>query len=886
MKAATNGAKRARNMYRDLFTTIAVLVILLGLPFLLFRQAYGNYTDHVLYAERLGQMQEVTEQLFTGLEDVVNNQWNNVQTQTNTLMAFQPETPEQLTAFLQKETQLWSCEEQNADFLVVDSHGRYYTKNGAQGLLSEMRFLTDSPEKVSFVFSSSIEERTNMVFLQRLPQPIVLQSGESSTKLLYCGMVRDMTELNEYFNCEAYNGKNAVYVLDEQGGKLFTGINGREFIRGYNAFTVLQNMNYLHESSFSEALAGMKQSGVSYSNAVLDGEECYYALYQMQNAAWVLLFMVPSDSVAVNTVRLVASTTNLVAMFAFCLMVLGSVCLYISMYRQKNRELRAAEQSNLVLEAKNTQLQQAQNTTKEALRTAESANRAKTDFLSNMSHDIRTPMNAIVGISNLMQAEIHDPERLQEHIEKLQASSRHLLSLINDILDMSKIEAGKTVLHNESMVLAEQVAQMDNIIHPQAKAKNQTVIFRTEHLQHENVIGDPMRLRQVLLNILSNAVKYTGEGGTIDFLIEEMPKGGRYARYRFVVTDNGIGMTPEFMKHLYDSFSRAENSVTNKVQGTGLGMAITKNIVEMMGGAIHAESEPGKGSCFEVTLEFLIDQKADANIPKMEILTVGFDKAVLAQMQSAVLGKPVILDSAPDAEKAVHWMQSQNYAVVLTAWDPQDSAAAAQNGRLREAMPEEMPLIGAAGCPREEVQDSLHTAGLEGYVSLPFFLSNLEAEIKRIQENRAAAQQSEEKQAPLQGMRFLCAEDNELNAEILSALLEMVGAGCTICRDGKEIAQMFETVQAGEYDMILMDVQMPNMNGLDATRAIRSSKNPLGKTIPIIAMTANAFSDDVQHCLDAGMDAHLAKPVDMKELERTVKRLKKSGGGVSRCRRF
>ena len=390
---------------------------------------------------------------------------------------------------------------------------------------------------------------------------------------------------------------------------------------------------------------------------------------------------------------------------------------------------------------------------KAALEIAEKASKAKTDFLSNMSHDIRTPMNAIIGITTLMKTELHEPEKLAEHLGKLETSGQLLLGIINNILDMSRIESGKTTLNVEKMNLPQQISQLDSIIRQQAGQRSQTFTVST-NLQHENVLADPNRLNQVLMNILSNAVKYTPTGGHIRFEVEELPRNEHYARYRFVVQDDGIGMSADYQKTLFDPFTREERSGINKVQGTGLGMAITKSVIDLMGGSISVESATGKGTRFEVVLEFPIDTEADT------------------------------------VQKA-------------------------------QALPEE-----------------------------------------------------EETTSPLSGMKFLCAEDNAINAEILQMLLETKGAGCTICPNGQEIVDAFASVKPGDYDMILMDIQMPVMDGLEATRRIRSGENPLGRTIPILAMTANAFLEDMQKSKEAGMDEHLSKPVDISALEQVVKRFR------------
>ena len=418
-------------------------------------------------------------------------------------------------------------------------------------------------------------------------------------------------------------------------------------------------------------------------------------------------------------------------------------------YTDKHR----LEQYNIHLTQVNDELRQAQDIAAEALQSAERASKAKTDFLANMSHDIRTPMNAIIGITTLMKNELHQPEKLAEHLDKLENSGQLLLGIINDILDMSRIESGKTTLNVEKMNLPQQISQLDSIIRQQAGQRRQTFTVNT-HLQHENVLADPNRLNRVLMNILSNAVKYTPTGGHIRFEVDELPRNEHYARYRFVVQDDGIGMSEAYQKTLFDPFTREERSGTNKVQGTGLGMAITKNIVDLMGGSINVESTTGKGTRFEVVLEFPVDAEADT-VPEAQVL------------------------------------------------------------------PEE-----------------------------------------------------EEETSPLSGMKFLCAEDNAINAEILEMLLESKGASCTICSNGQELVDAFASVKPGEYDMILMDVQMPVMDGLEATRRIRNGENPLGRIIPILAMTANAFLEDMQKSKEAGMDEHLSKPVDIAALEQTVKRFR------------
>ena len=734
-----------------------------------------TYIQNLVYHERLSQMEEVTHQMFRNLEDVIENHWDIVDVQCNYLYYTPLKTDAEFYRYLRKLSELSNYQESQIELVAVDSSGRYYTEYGGMGLLREMSYLESAPERVSYVSNSLTMNDSQMVFLEQLSTPITLQSGEKEITLRYFGISQSMTQLNDYFRCDAYENNNSVYVLDNDGFKLFNA-NDTELLKGHNVYTVLSRMSYLHGSSFAEAKERLARTGSCYSNAVLNETEYFYALKQMENAQWTLAFLVPAECVAVNTQKLVGIVMAIIAAFATVFSITAVFVGWLLLREKQRQELQAEKEANLRLEQYNIQLTQAndemrraQDIAAEALHAAERASQAKTDFLSNMSHDIRTPMNAIVGLTTLMENELDQPERLAEHLHKLESSGQLLLGIINDILDMSRIESGKTTLNVEPMHLPQQLDQLSTMIRAQTNEKAQTFTVST-HLRHENLLADPTRLNQVLMNILSNAVKYTPCGGHIRFEVEELPRNEHYAKYQFTVQDDGIGMSEAYQKTLFDPFTREERSGTNKVQGTGLGMAITKSIVDLMGGSISVESATGKGTRFEVVLEFPIDAEAD-------------------------------------------------------------------HAQKLQALPEE-----------------------------------------------------EETVSPLSGMKFLCAEDNAINAEILEMLLEANGASCTICSNGQEIVDAFANVKPGEYDMILMDVQMPVMDGLEATRRIRNGENPLGRIIPILAMTANAFLEDMQKSKEAGMDAHLSKPVDIAALEQTVKRFRvtpppKINSGIVRFRR-
>ena len=599
-------------------------------------------------------------------------------------------------------------------------------------------------------------------YLVAIPCQEYTINGETYTAI---GTLYDHSKLDSMLSVKSYNGNAYLFMLDNDGNITYTNQIEDKFFRNYFLLKHLKGDQAITEEeadSLQKKLDGREQ-GVE----LLGNDKPYYLGYCPIENNNTMLICIVEKSVVDNVLRDYQKTIvfETILMAGFILLLFAGLFYSISRrslaeqkaeYEKRNNEIQT--QAMKEMEESNKKLKKAKDITTEALQTAENANKAKTDFLSNMSHDIRTPMNAIIGMTSLIRHDAGNKAKVIEYADKIDISSQHLLGIINDVLDMSKIEAGKTVFKYTDFSILDFITELNTIFHSQIDEKNQTLTIIKENIRHEWVNGDQVHLMQIFSNLVSNAVKYTQEGGKIQFLVEECEtKSSVYAKYRFLVSDNGMGMSADFKDTIFDAFTRAESSMTNKIQGTGLGMAITKNLVEAMGGTIDVESELGQGSCFEV----LID------------LRIAEDRFV---------------SSAEQAEK--------------------DEPA--------------------------------------GNV--------------------------------LKGMRFLCAEDNELNAEILMELLKIEGAECTICENGKRVLEAFEQSAPGDYDMILMDVQMPVMNGYEATKAIRRSSHELAKTIPIIAMTANAFSEDIQHSLAAGMNAHVSKPVEMKVLEKTIRSIKSGGG--------
>ena len=655
--------------------------------------------------------------------------------------------------------------ESESTLIFLQENGKAITTDGTKlrvDMPSKLLLDLRNGYNIGKLVSLDYNQKKKDGYLVAIPCQEYTIKGETYTAI---GTLYDHSKLDSMLSVKSYNGNAYLFMLDNDGNITYTNQKEDKFFRNYFLLKHLKGDQAITEEeadSLQKKLDGREQ-GVE----LVESDKPYYLGYCPIENNNTMLICIVEKSVVDNVLRDYQKTIvfETILMAGFILLLFAGLFYSISRrslaeqkaeYEKRNNEIQT--QAMKEMEESNKKLKKAKDITTEALQTAENANKAKTDFLSNMSHDIRTPMNAIIGMTSLIRHDAANKAKVIEYADKIDISSQHLLGIINDVLDMSKIEAGKTVFKYTDFSILDFITELNTIFHSQIDEKNQTLTIIKENIRHEWVNGDQVHLMQIFSNLVSNAVKYTQEGGKIQFLVEECEtKSSVYAKYRFLVSDNGMGMSADFKDTIFDAFTRAESSMTNKIQGTGLGMAITKNLVEAMGGTIDVESELSQGSCFEV----LID------------LRIAEDR----------------------------------------------------------------------------------------------FVSSAE----RVEKDEPAGN-------VLKGMRFLCAEDNELNAEILMELLKIEGAECTICENGKRVLEAFEQSAPGDYDMILMDVQMPVMNGYEATKAIRRSSHELAKTIPIIAMTANAFSEDIQHSLAAGMNAHVSKPVEMKVLEKTIRSIKSGGG--------
>ena len=519
----------------------------------------------------------------------------------------------------------------------------------------------------------------------------------------------------------------------------------------------------------------------------------------------------------------------------------------------------------------------------EALKTAEEANRAKTAFLSNMSHEIRTPMNAIIGLDNIA---LNDPtisDTTRDHLEKIGTSAKHLLGIINDILDMSRIESGRMVIKSEEFSFAKTMAQVNTIISGQCRDKGLEYDCRVIGKVDDYYIGDDMKLRQVMINILGNAVKFTPEGGTVTFTVEETARYHGKSTLRMVIRDTGIGMSEEFLPKIFEAFAQEDSSSTNKYGSTGLGMPITKSIVELMNGNIEVQSKKGEGTTFIVTVTLLESEREagaedhDVIHPDDLCVLVIDDDPIACEHAEVVLGQVGIscekaLSGAEGLEMAkLRYARREPYNLILVDWRMPDMDGIETTKKLREAVGNEIPVIILTSYSWDDIADEAIAAGVDTFVAKPLFAGSV------LDEFREAFQKKNEqlvkRTADLKGRRVLLAEDVAVNAEIMMMVLSMREMEAEHAENGRIAVEMFGASAPGYYDAILMDMRMPEMDGLEATRRIRAMDRPDAKEIPIIALTANAFDEDVQRSLQAGLNAHLSKPVEPEALFTTLEGL-------------
>ncbi len=702
------------------------------------------------------------------------------------------------------------------------------------------------------------DEDGNGIILMAIPASYEMSDGQTSMALV-AGLPSDYIK--------------DVLFLDENDTLVYSHIirkDGSFVIRSAGAFrdTYFQRLREIFKEGnagsaekYIKELSSAMEDNRSYSSIIDVGtERRHMYCAKLPYSEWYLVTIMPYGTLDETVGELNTKWGYMVT--ASCSLVLLVLLIVFIRYFKLNRIQMAALD--------------------DARKEAVAANKAKSEFLSNMSHDIRTPMNAIVGMTAIASANLDDRDRVRGCLRKITMSSKHLLGLINDVLDMSKIESGKMTLNLEQVSLREVMDSIVSIVQPQVKAKNQQFEVQIYDIISENVYCDSVRLNQVLLNLLSNAIKFTPENGAINIAMyqEESPVGERYVRDHIVVKDTGIGMSEEFCKRVFESFVREDNARVNKTEGTGLGMAITKYIVDAMKGTIEVQSKQGQGTEFHVTLdvEKAEIEEVDMILPDWNMLVVDDDHLLCESTVASLKDIGIKAEWTQDGESALTMVEQRHrehndYQIILMDWKLPGIDGIETARRINRILKGDIPIILISAYDWNDIEKEAKEAGISGFISKPLFKSTLFYGLRQYmgRSTEKPAEEQEEQEGRLGGYRVLLAEDNELNWEIASELLSAQGLKLDWAEDGRKCVDMFLRSKPGYYDAILMDIRMPVMTGYEAARTIRSTDRA-DKDIPIIAMTADAFSEDIKRCLEYGMNAHVAKPIDIREVMRILEK--------------
>ena len=696
--------------------------------------------------ERSSQLEEMSSQLRVNLHYNLETHWNLVASIKDYVNVQSFSSKEQAQQGIKEAEGIFHTELYGCRIMLLDAMGRGYTTDGEVGIWDDLKYLADGAVKHTFVTDTSNVKGTYLAFSHKLQSRSDSKRGLRFTHMV---LLKEISTIRKYYTTESYGGHAATYIINRNGTLAYYDADNEDILGVRNVFKALREGTYSGSKDFATMRQQLNNYGIATASVLLKDNEYYYCLAKMAEYDMTIMLLVPAEYVAVSTMTMLQSALRIQVVFTVLLLGLVLLALISIVRAERSSKMIKIEKET------NQKLNKLRVAAEDALKVAESASKAKSTFLSNMSHDIRTPMNAIIGFATLALDDIRDGKKVEDYLSKILSSSKHLLGLINDILDMSRIESGKVVLEEQETDLVTTLQELQSIMEGQAKERKLKLHVDYSNLRDRHVYCDKTRLNQVMFNLLANAVKFTSEGGSIWLTMSQLEPTCEVedrAIYEIRVKDTGIGMDKAFIKHIFEPFERERTSTVSKIQGTGLGMAITKNIVDMMGGTIEVESQKGVGTEFIIRLELRL--QAEARVAN------------------------------EDGTK--------------------------QHG---------------------------HAEGV----------------------------------AEFAGKRLLLAEDNELNREIACMLLSKYGFVIDTAENGQEAVDLVAASAPDYYDLVLMDIQMPVMDGHEATRRIRNLKDKELAKVPVVAMTANAFDEDRKAAKECGMNGFISKPINMQEVVQALR---------------
>ena len=861
-----------KNMVPVLFAVGIVIVLVAGLFFI------RAFLERQTFQERAYQLEEMTDQIRVNLNSALDNHWNFLAGIEN---AENGKTYADDNDFVDEIGRLevnFDTENYSSRLMFLGSNGMVYLNDGKAGIWDDVSRIVDGEERHTFVTDTSNVDGVFLAFVQELAVPVTIE--EDDKEITHIILLKDIAMMKQYYTSESYGGYASVYILKENG--ILAYYDAEENVLGArNVLKRLENAEHYYDDSFDKISASLEDNGIAVAGISLDSEDYFYCLANLDEYNLIMLFLIPADVVAVNTVDMMNSVILVFVFLSVILAVLFVLGMIFVGRMRRSEEMIRIEQEN------SREMNKLRVAAEDAFREAEAANQSKSVFLSNMSHDIRTPMNAVIGYATLAAANAEDADKVKDYLTKILSAGNHLLSLINDILDMSRIESGKIHLEETEANLSEILHDLKTIINGQIHAKQLELFMDAVDVTDEDVFCDKMRMNQVLLNLLSNAIKFTPSGGTISVRVVQLnPASDGKARYEIRVKDSGIGMSPEFASRIFEPFEREHTSTVSKIQGTGLGMAITKNIIDMMGGTIEVRTEQDKGTEFIIGLTLRVGsgrpvEEKIAELEGLRALVVDDDfdtcDSVTRMLQRVGMRSEWSLRGSEAVLRARQCLEmGDGFHAYIIDWRLPDMNGIEVTRQIRR-LGDDTPIIILTAYDWTDIDAEAREAGVTAFCSKPMFMSDLRRSLLTAlghrQETEREILPAADDSAEFSGKHILLAEDNELNREIALEILGEYGFRISTAENGAQAVERIADSRPGDYDLVLMDIQMPIMDGCEATKCIRELKDPGLNSVPIIAMTANAFEEDRKNALECGMDGFLSKPIKIEEVLQELHRV-------------